>query len=214
VNAPGPLIILGGGQHALVVGEAALAAGWTLAGLLDDSADADDVARTLGVPRLGRLDDLPAALDATPGPTAIHAAAGDPALRRAMLDRADASGRLPAAIVHPAAVVSPSAAVGDGVFVGATAVVNARARLARGVIVNSGAVVEHDCVVDAFAHIAPGAVLAGGVTVGADTLVGAGAAVPPGVRLGRHVVLGAGAVATTDIPDDTRAAGVPARQLV
>ena len=116
-----------------------------------------------------------------------------------------------ATVVHPGAIVSDTAVVADGVFVGPGAVINARARVDRGAIVNSGAIVEHDCVLGAFCHVAPGAVLAGSVTVGADTLIGIGAVVREGIRVGSGVALGAGAVAVSDIPDGTRAIGVPAR---
>ena len=79
---------------------------------------------------------------------------------------------------------------------------------------NSAAIVEHDCRLGAFCHIAPGAVLTGDVRVGEDTLIGAGAVVCPGLRIGRRVTLAAGAAATADLPDQARAAGVPARPLV
>jgi acetyltransferase-like isoleucine patch superfamily enzyme len=51
------------------------------------------------------------------------------------------------------------------------------------------------------------------VTVGADSDLGVGAIILPGVTVGRGVQIGAGAVVTTDIPDYTVAAGVPARVI-
>jgi sugar O-acyltransferase (sialic acid O-acetyltransferase NeuD family) len=202
------LILLGGGGHAAVVGEAARAAGWNIAGFLDDR---DGVSLPGGVARLGAIDDLPEVLSEMRSIAAIHAAVGDATLRRAWLD--DTDGVELATIIHPSAVISPSAEIDDGVFIGPRAVVNARTRIERGAIVNSGAIIEHDCRLGAFCHVAPGAVLAGSVRVGADALVGATAVVCPGLRIGDRATIGAGAAVSAEIADDARVAGVPARPL-
>ena len=98
-------------------------------------------------------------------------------------------------------------------FIGPRAVVNARANVAGGVIVNTAAVIEHDCHIGQFAHVAPGAVVAGGSHVGRSTLVGCNATVINGLRIGDYVTLAAGAVAVADIPDGVKALGVPARVM-
>jgi acetyltransferase-like isoleucine patch superfamily enzyme len=51
------------------------------------------------------------------------------------------------------------------------------------------------------------------VTIGADCDLGVGAVILPGVTIGRGVQIGAGSVVTTDIPEYTVAAGVPAKVL-
>ena len=204
MNAPQPLVLIGGGGHAAVVADAALAAGWNLAGYFDDQPQP-----ALGLPHLGSV----AAWQSEPGNLSseakVHAAVGDAALRRQWLAAMDDEQL--ATIVHPSAVISPSAVVGRGVFIGPLAVVNARAVIGRGAIINSGAVVEHDCSVGEFCHVAPRAVLTGSVCLGDATLVGCGAVVLPGVSIGRGATVGAGAVVTADLPRDVVAAGVPAR---
>ncbi len=89
--------------------------------------------------------------------------------------------------------------------------INARACLERGAIINTSAVVEHDTVVEAFAHVAPGAVLCGAVRIGRAALIGAGSVVLPQVRIGAKAILGAGSVAVADVPDNVTAVGTPAR---
>jgi sugar O-acyltransferase (sialic acid O-acetyltransferase NeuD family) len=194
-----------------VVAEAALTAGWSVAGFLDDDLD-DSQARPPALPWLGAIDDLSAILGGHSHERrglVGHAAVGDPGLRRQWLDAlADA---VAAPIVHPSAMVSPSAELAEGTFIGPLAVVNARAKIGRGVIVNSGAIIEHDCVLGPFCHVAPGAALGGGATVGSNALVGINAAVLPGVRVGDAATLGAGAVAVSDVPDGVTATGIPAR---
>ncbi len=206
-------MLLGGGEHAAVVAEAARSAGWSVAGFLDDAAHRPQAER-IDLARLGAIDDLEkvlAALRQTQIKPAAHAAVGDPTLRRRWLDLCAAATTPP--VIHATAVVSPSATIGPGAFIGPLAVVNARAVIERGVIVNSGAIVEHDCALGAFCHVGPGAALEGGASVGPDGLVGINAAVLRDVRIGASATLGAGGVAVSDVPDDTTATGVPARPL-
>lgn len=51
------------------------------------------------------------------------------------------------------------------------------------------------------------------ITIGNDVWIGANAVILPGVTIGNNVVIAAGAVVTKDIPDNTLAAGVPARPI-
>jgi len=51
------------------------------------------------------------------------------------------------------------------------------------------------------------------VTIGNDCWFGAGAVICPGVHIGDGCVIGAGSVVTRDIPDNSFAAGVPARVI-
>lgn len=203
------LLVIGGGGHAAVVIDAARCAGWTISGVLDDDPACEGALDALAVVRLGSIDDGSSVLDALPEGTVIHAAAGDPALRRAWVRQFE-DVRL-ATIVHPSATVARSAILHDGVFVAPGAVIGPRAWIATGVIVNSGAVVEHDCELGDYAHVAPRSVLAGGVRVGAATLIGVGATVQPGAAIGAGATIGAGAVVLDDVPDGETWYGVPAR---
>lgn len=203
-------VLIGGGGHAAVVAEAAMLAtnagagsAPTLAGFLDDNPDA----RIFDLARLGGLD----AIEAISGGWIL--ALGELTLRADVLARLSGLQAGARSVVHPRSFVSPSGAFGAGVFVGPMATVHARARVGAHAIVNAGAVVEHDVEVGVNTHVAPGAVLGGGVSVGAHTLMGLGCRVLPGVRIGSRCVVGAGAVVATDVPDETRVAGVPAREL-
>lgn len=51
------------------------------------------------------------------------------------------------------------------------------------------------------------------VTIGDNVWIGGGVTVVPGVRIGNNVVVGAGSTVTRDIPDNTVAAGNPARVI-
>lgn len=197
------LTLLGGGAHAMVVAESALAAGLRLAGFLDDDTDAQ-----IGglAPRLGTLGEYER-ITSEGRPYII--ALGDVALRGWLVRRLRAPG---ANVIHPSAVVSPTARVEGGVFIGPNAVVHSRAAIGAHAILNSACIVEHDCVIGENSHIAPGAVLGGNARVGAGSLIGLGSRLLPGARVGSRSVVGAGAVVTHIVGDDATVFGVPARE--
>ncbi len=202
---PNGLVIIGGGGHGMVVGEAAALAGIALAGVMDDRTDPPAACRgDHSMPWLGPI-------RAAERPWILGI--GDVVARRVVLARFAEILDRAATVVHPRAFVSPSALLGRGVYVGPGAIVHSRARIADHAIINSGAIVEHDCDIGANSHIAPGTVLGGAARVGADSLVGLGSAVLPGVWIGDRCVVGAGALVLTNIADASVVIGMPARAM-
>jgi UDP-perosamine 4-acetyltransferase len=209
-----PLVIVGGGEHARVVAEAAATCpdAWQLIGFTDDDPDATRAAR-LGLPSLGddttlaaRLADRPAA----DRPALVLGFGGPPDARRRAIDAFGSDARW-ATVIHSTAWASPSAVVEAGAVVLAGAVVNAGAVIGAHAIVNSRVVVEHDVHIGAAAHLAPGVVVGGGTRIGAGTMVGLGAVIRDHVTVGRHVTIGMGAVVVGDVADGQTVLGVPAR---
>lgn len=145
-------------------------------------------------------------------PMLVHVAIGHNETRRALMDRAAASGRHAFTIIHPRSIIAIGVNIGPGTFVAAAAVVAPGAVLGRAAIINHAAIIDHDCQMGDFTHIAPHAVLGGGVRVGAGVLVGAGAVVLPGVCIGDGAIVGAGAVVTRDVEPGDTVVGMPARK--
>lgn len=211
-----PLIVLGGGEHARVVIEAARTQGdrWAVQGYVAPDAGAATIP---AVPWLGddatlaaRLEDL--APDDRPwlvlgfggGETA-----GALAARTATTERF--TGMRWATIVHATAWISPTATLDHGVVVLAGAVVNTGAHVLRHAIVNSAAVVEHDVLIGAGSHVAPGAVIGGGARVHEHAFIGLGARVRDHIEVGAGAVVGMGAVVVETIPPGATVVGIPAR---
>lgn len=210
------LVLVGGGDHARVILDAAMARSedWSVEGFTDPDPEAAGRAG-IGLAHLG--DDAAAsgrfaAMPPDRRPWLILGIGGPPELRR----RAAAAFGTElnwATLIHPAATVSPSAAVLEGTVVLAGAIVNAGARLGRHVIVNSGAVVEHDVVLGDHVAVAPGAIIGGGARIGEDSVIALGAMVRDHVTVGRDVVVGMGAVVVDDVPSGTTVVGSPARPI-
>lgn len=214
---PRPLVILGGGEHARVVAEAAVASGtWRPTGYTaPEPATADRPPRAVDgapLPWLGTdAAYARAAADLLPDerPWLVLGFGGPPAARRAAVAALE-PGRW-AAVVHSAAWVSPSATIGAGAVVLGGAVVNAGADIGDHAIVNSGAVVEHDVRIGRHAHVAPGATIGGGTMVGEDAFIGLGAVIRDHVRVGDRATVAMGAVVVGDVAADADVRGVPAR---
>jgi sugar O-acyltransferase (sialic acid O-acetyltransferase NeuD family) len=202
---PNGLVVIGGGGHGLVVGEAAALAAIGVAGVMDDRADPPAACRgDHSMPWLG-----PIRPEQRPWILGI----GDVLARRVILGRLASLLSRAASVIHPRAIVSPSAMIGRGVFVGPGAIIHSRARVGDHAIINSGAIVEHDCDIGENSHIAPGTVLGGAARVGKDSLVGLGSSVLPGIWIGDRCVVGAGALVLHNIPDGAVVVGLPARSI-
>jgi acetyltransferase EpsM len=213
LQSPLRLVLIGGGGHALVVHEAALALGMNVVGVYDDDAKCNLTVRTQAR-NLGSPSQIVGVGDA-----AWIVGVGSITLRRAFIDRLDALSASARSgltnIIHPRAHVSPTAALGHandtGVYVGPMACIHAYAKVGPHCIINTGAIVEHECNLESNVHVAPNATLGGNVAVGADTLIGIGATILPGVKIGRGCVIGAGAVVRRDVKDGQTVVGVPAK---
>jgi acetyltransferase EpsM len=206
------LVIIGTGEHARVVAEAAAASGWEPIGCTVRTREADDRVPA-GLADLGTDEEFAARLEAlAPADrSSVVLGFGGPATarRRAVLRLGPAATW--AVVVHPTAWVSPSAVLEAGAVVLAGAIVNSGASIGAHAIVNSGAIVEHDVRVGAHAHIAPGAAIGGGASIGEGAFVGLNAAVRDHLSVGAGATVGMGAAAVVDVPAGAVVVGVPAR---
>lgn len=208
--ASGALCLLGGGEHARIVAELALACGgYQIEGFWGLRPEG-------GLRFLGEDATLRRQFSTEWRTAGFHLALmGSPSLplrRRVFEGLADLPMRWET-LVHPRAYVSPSALIGEGVFVGAGALIQTGARLAPQALVNTGVVVEHDVEIGVGTHLAPGTVVGGGVEIGDWAWLGLGCRIRDHVRIGDGAVVAMGAVVTADVLPGAWVAGVPARPI-
>ena len=94
---------------------------------------------------------------------------------------------------------------------GINSIINARAEIGDGALINTGSIVEHDCIIENYAHIASGIKMGGKVKVGKGTLVGTGTIILEQVSIGEGCTIGAGSVVSRTIPEASTAYGCPAK---
>lgn len=116
-------------------------------------------------------------------------------------------------VIHPLASIGLKVTIGEGNFIAKNVVINPLARIGNYCILNTGCIIEHECVIGNGVHVAPGVVLAGNVSVGENTFIGANSVVKQGVRIGKNVIIGAGTVVISDVLDNKKIAGNPAREI-
>ena len=201
-----PLVILGAGGHARVLGEAARALRIPVRAFLDDD-EALTGTDVNGVPVAGQLRDWVT----FPAGTLFAIGIGTNRLRQTWADTIARGGGRAKTLIHPSAIVAPSATIEEGAYVGPLAVVHVNARAGRHSIINTAAVVDHQCVVADFAHTSANVIMGGKSETGEGSLLGVGCSLLPGVRVGAWSEIGAGSVVTRDMKGGVVAYGVPAR---
>lgn len=204
-----PLLIIGAGDHARVLRDAADRLGIRVVGFISAPGESLDAKALDGLSVVGDFESL---RDAAEQNADAIVGIGDNDRRREKQEAAAAAGMRVVSLIHPAAEVSTRALVEEGAFIAAGSVVGPSSTIGKGVIINTGATVDHDCYVGDFAQIGPGAHLNGRVKVGEGTLLGVGAMVVQGAEIGARSIVGAGSVVTRDLPDGVIAWGVPARK--
>ncbi|MFL0411282.1 acetyltransferase [Microbacterium paludicola] len=167
-----------------------------------------DPAVPLEAPLLGSIRDfVPAEGDA------LICGIGDPKDRAAVTERLEARGARFVSFIHDEAVVGPTVRHGRGLVAVPRVTVSTDVVLGAHVLLNVGSAVHHDAMIGDYVTMSPGSTALGWTAVGDFAYIGAGATVLPRLTVGAGATVGAMAAVTSNVPEDTVVAGVPATTL-
>jgi acetyltransferase EpsM len=207
------LVLIGGGEHARVVIEAARTRPdlWEVNGFIDPEGNRE-TERRLGVSCLGS-DREGRKLAATGKVQFVLGLAGlrSREARKDLAAMYDRAGAKWATVVHASSWVSPSANLSGGVFVSAGARINSGAKVKKHAVINTSAVIEHDVRIGAFAQVSPGAIVGGAGRIGAHAYLGLGSCVRDHVAVGESATVGMGAIVVAPVTRGKIVFGNPAR---
>ncbi|MBZ7953622.1 acetyltransferase [Campylobacter sp. W0018] len=189
------IYIYGAGGHGLVCKDVALSLGYKECIFLDDfKAKPFD-------PNLEKYD--------------FFISIGNNQLRKEFFEKVFQSGFKIVNLIHPSAIISSSASIQEdaGILIMPYVVVNAKAKISKGVILNTSSVIEHECEIGEFSHISVGAKCAGNVKIGKNCLLGVNSCVLPNLSLPDDSILGGGSALIKSQNEKGVFVGVPARRI-
>ncbi|MFJ8257659.1 acetyltransferase [Peribacillus asahii] len=135
-------------------------------------------------------------------------------MRAKIFNKFKEKGYMFSSVIHRSAVISPYSNLGEGVQIMAGNVTEAFVEIADNTIINTSSSINHDCRIGKHCHIAPGTTLSGNVTVGDFTHIGTGSTVIQNVQIGSQVLIGAGSLVLRSFGNNSKAFGVPAKEVL
>ncbi|WP_417903921.1 UDP-N-acetylbacillosamine N-acetyltransferase [Campylobacter sp. LH-2024] len=189
------IYIYGAGGHGLVCEDVALSLGYKECIFLDDFKGKPFD------PNLEKYD--------------FFIAIGNNQLRKEFFEKVSINGFKIVNLIHPSAIISPSVFLEEnaGILIMPHVVVNARAKISKGVILNTSSVIEHECEIGEFSHISVGAKCAGNVKIGKNCLLGINSCVLPNLKLADDSILGGGATLIKSQDEKGVFVGTPSRRI-
>lgn len=191
------MFLYGASGHAKVIMDIIKAQGDNVLGLVDDNPELSELC---GVPVLHSAEGL--------SPFIISI--GNCRIRKMIAERLNCQF---ATAIHPSAIISQTVTIGVGSVVMHGAIIQTESRIGKHCIINTKASIDHECNIQDYVHIAPGCTISGNVHVGEGTWIGAGTTIIQGVHIGKNCYIGAGSVIVKDIPDNSKAYGVPCKVI-
>ncbi|WGS66032.1 acetyltransferase [Marinitoga aeolica] len=136
---------------------------------------------------------------------------GNSTLRIKLFNKIKSIGFYIPVIISKNAIIAKDVEIDEGTVIMPGVIINPGVKIGKNCIINTGAIIDHDCIIKDNAHIAPGVTLSGGVKVGENTHIGTGSSIIQYINIGKNSIIGAGSVVVSDIPENVKAFGVPAK---
>ena len=191
------MYLYGASGHAKVIIDIVKAQGEEVEGLVDDN------------PNLKELGGIPV-LHNEAGLSPFIVSIGNCKIRKMIAERLNCEF---VTASHPTAIISPGSIIGEGAVVMQGAIIQTEVQIGKHCIINTKASIDHECVIGDYVHIAPGCTISGDVRIGECSWIGVGTTIVQGIHIGKNCFIGAGSVVVKDIPDNSKAYGVPCKVI-
>lgn len=116
-------------------------------------------------------------------------------------------------IIDKSCLISKTTIFGEGFKAFPGAIVNANCTIGKNVLLNTGSILEHDCKIEDNVQVGPGTFIGGNVLIKKNTFIGLGSRINNNIKIGENSIIGSGSVVITDIPNNQKFAGVPAKKI-
>lgn len=189
------MFLYGASGHAKVIIDIIKAQGGVVEGLVDDNSNLKELN---GIPVLHNANGL--------SPFIISI--GNSKIRKMIAERLNCEFTT---AIHPTAIISSTATIAEGTVIMQGAIIQTEVQIGKHCIINTKTSIDHECVIGDYVHIAPGCTISGDVHVADGSWIGAGTTIIQGIHVGKNCCIGAGSVIVKDIPDNSKAYGVPCR---
>jgi sugar O-acyltransferase (sialic acid O-acetyltransferase NeuD family) len=114
-------------------------------------------------------------------------------------------------IISSKARVFHTTSIGQGTIVQDFVYLSKSTEIGQFCKINVGAQIHHEVVISDLVTVAPRACILGNAKVGMGSFIGAGSIILPRLKIGENCIIGAGSVVTSDVKDNTKVKGNPAR---
>ena len=177
-------------------------------GFIDDSAEKLAAKNAWPVYDRSLLDKHPDALVlAVPGSPLSYQKRGDHIKSLNITDNRFAT------IIHPSASIGKNVRVGINCLIMAGVVITSNAVIGNHVCILPNTVIHHDAIVHDYTLIGCNVAVAGGTTIGNNCYIGSGTNIMNGISIGSNTLIGLGSNVVAGVPEYSKIAGNPARQL-
>ena len=207
-----PLVIIGagsiGGHIGYNLAEYQLEA-YRLMGFLDD--DTNKIGKDFcGFPVLGAVEHIVN----LPKDVSVIVGVAFPQMKKHIMDRLDTLGTFEyPPLIAKSAWISNNVQVDEGAIIYPGTTINYGTIVRKFAVLNMNCAVGHDCEIGAYSSLAPGVNLAGHTKLGLCVDMGIGSATIQDVRIGNNCVVGGQSMLIKNLPDNSKAVGIPARPL-
>ncbi len=135
---------------------------------------------------------------------------GTPQAKSILIEKFQQRGFSLETIIHPTTFVSPFAKIGIGAVIQSYCLIQPDVKIGNYFSCNDHVQIGHDAVIGDNVHINPNVNISGGAHIGDNTFIGVKATILR-VKVGSNCIIGACSLINKDVPDFSKAKGIPAR---